>query len=206
MRAALDLAKLASKAGDAAKLQAKVEAEPANHQARIDYAMALAAGGKKAEATDQLLESFRRDRKWNEEAARKQLVQLFDAWGPKDPATLEGRRSCRRSCSRKIPSGSRVAEALPSAIAGPADLPQRIPVFPLRGAILLPRATLPLNVFEPRYLAMLDDVDVDSARARHGAAGRRRGGIAGRPHGAAAAHRLRRPRHQPIRSSMTAAC
>jgi putative thioredoxin len=46
----------------------------------------------KAEATEQLLESFRRDRKWNEEAARKQLVKLFDAWGPKDPATLEGRR------------------------------------------------------------------------------------------------------------------
>ncbi|KAB2941614.1 MAG: LON peptidase substrate-binding domain-containing protein [Hyphomicrobium sp.] len=40
----------------------------------------------------------------------------------------------------------------------PADLPPRIPVFPLRGAILLPRATLPLNVFEPRYLEMLDDV------------------------------------------------
>ncbi len=54
--------------------------------------MALAAAGQKDEAADQLLESFRRDRKWNEEAARKQLVQLFDAWGPKDPATLAGRR------------------------------------------------------------------------------------------------------------------
>ncbi len=92
VRAALDLAKLAGKAGDAAKLQAKVAAEPANHQARIDYAMALAAGGKKAEALDQLLEAVRRDRKWNEEAARKQLVQLFEAWGPKDEATLDGRR------------------------------------------------------------------------------------------------------------------
>lgn len=40
----------------------------------------------------------------------------------------------------------------------PADLPARIPVFPLRGAILLPRATLPLNIFEPRYLEMMDDV------------------------------------------------
>ena len=92
VRAALDLAKLAGKAGDADKLKAKVEAESANHQARIDYAMALAAAGQKSEAADQLLESFRRDRKWNEEAARKQLVQLFDAWGPKDPATLDGRR------------------------------------------------------------------------------------------------------------------
>ena len=92
VRAALDLAKLAPKAGDTAKLQAKVAAEPANHQARIDLAMALAAGGKKAEALDQLLEAVRRDRKWNEEAARKQLVQLFEAWGPKDEATLDGRR------------------------------------------------------------------------------------------------------------------
>jgi putative thioredoxin len=92
VRAALDLAKLAGKAGDEPKLKAKVDAEPANHQARIDYAMALAAAGKKEEAVSQLLETFRRDRKWNEEAARKQLVQLFDAWGPKDPATLDGRR------------------------------------------------------------------------------------------------------------------
>jgi putative thioredoxin len=92
VRAALELAKVAGKAGDMSQLKAKVEADPANHQARIDYAIALAAAGQKAEAAAQLLESFRRDRKWNEEAARKQLVKLFDAWGPKDPATLEGRR------------------------------------------------------------------------------------------------------------------
>jgi putative thioredoxin len=90
-RAALDLAKLAGKAGDLGKLKAKVDAEPANHQP-ASIRMALAAGGKKSEAAEQLLESFRRDRKWNEEAARKALVQLFDAWGPKDAATLEGRR------------------------------------------------------------------------------------------------------------------
>ena len=92
VQAALDLARLAGTAGDVAKLEAKVNSTPADHQARIDYAMALAAGGKKEEAVTQLLESFRRDRKWNEEAARKQLVQLFDAWGPKDPVTLDGRR------------------------------------------------------------------------------------------------------------------
>jgi len=92
VRAALDLARMAGKAGDAAKLEAKVAADPSNHQARIDYALALAAGGKKAQAVEQLLESIRRDRKWNDEAARKQLVQLFDAWGAKDPATLDGRR------------------------------------------------------------------------------------------------------------------
>lgn len=91
-RAALDLARMAAKAGDTSKLEAKVKADPGNHQARLDYAMALTAAGKKEEAVTQLLESFRRDRKWNEEAARKQLVQLFDAWGPKDAATIDGRR------------------------------------------------------------------------------------------------------------------
>jgi putative thioredoxin len=92
VRAALDLARMGSKAGDVGKLEAKVQANPADHQARLDYALALAAKGKKQEALDQLLDLFRRDRKWNEEAARKQLVQLFDAWGPKDPLTIEGRR------------------------------------------------------------------------------------------------------------------
>ena len=92
VRAALELARTAAKAGDVGKLEAKVQATPGDHQARLDLALALAATGKKSEALDHLLEIFRRDRKWNEEAARKQLVQLFDAWGPKDPATLEGRR------------------------------------------------------------------------------------------------------------------
>jgi len=92
VRAALDLSRSAEKAGDVAQLEAQVEARPTDHQARLDLATALAAKGKKAEALDQLLEVVRRDRKWNEEAARKQLVQLFDAWGPKDPLTLEGRR------------------------------------------------------------------------------------------------------------------
>ena len=92
VRAALELARSAETAGDVAQLEAQVSARPTDHQARLDLATALAARGKKAEALDQLLEVVRRDRKWNEEAARKQLVQLFDAWGPKDPLTLEGRR------------------------------------------------------------------------------------------------------------------
>jgi putative thioredoxin len=92
IRAALELAKHATKAGDSARLEAKVQANPADHQARIYYAIALAAGGKKEEAITQLVESIRRDRKWNNEAARKQLLQFFEAWGPKDPLTLEGRR------------------------------------------------------------------------------------------------------------------
>jgi putative thioredoxin len=90
--AAVALAKQAPAAGSMGPLEARVQADPSDHQARIDLAKALAAAGRKEEAVTQLLESFRRDRKWNEEAARKQLVQLFDAWGPKDPATADGRR------------------------------------------------------------------------------------------------------------------
>jgi putative thioredoxin len=92
VRAALDLAKLGQKAGNLGELKAKVAANAADHQARIDLAMALAATGDKDAAVAELLESFKRDRNWNEQAARKQLLQLFDAWGPKDPATIEGRR------------------------------------------------------------------------------------------------------------------
>lgn len=92
VRAAIDLARMSAKSGNAGELKAKVAANPADHQARIDLAMALAASGHKEDAVTELLESFRRDRNWNEQAARKQLVQFFDAWGPKDPATLDGRR------------------------------------------------------------------------------------------------------------------
>ena len=90
--AAIELAKHAETAGDATELAAKVDANPADHQARIDYALALAAGGKKDDAVAQLIEAIRRDRKWNEEAARKQLVKFFEAWGFKDPAAVEGRK------------------------------------------------------------------------------------------------------------------
>lgn len=92
VRAALDLAKSATKAGDLAPLKQKVESNPADHQARIDYALALAASGAKHEAVDQLIESIKRERKWEDEAARKQLVKLFEAWGFKDEAAIEGRR------------------------------------------------------------------------------------------------------------------
>ncbi len=92
VRAALELARQAPKVADLAPLKAKVDANPADHQARIDYSIALAAGGQKGDAVTQLLESIRKDRKWNEEAARQQLVKLFEAWGPKDEATLDGRR------------------------------------------------------------------------------------------------------------------
>lgn len=92
VRAALDLAKHAGKSDNSAEFEQRLAANPADHQARFDLAVALAARGRKEEALDHLLDIVRRDRNWNEEAARKQLVQLFDAWGPKDESTLDGRR------------------------------------------------------------------------------------------------------------------
>ena len=73
-------------------LVARIEADPTDHEARIELALALAARGERKAAVDHLVESVRRERGWNEEAARKQLVQLFEAWGPTDPDTLYGRR------------------------------------------------------------------------------------------------------------------
>ncbi|MEX0842452.1 MAG: tetratricopeptide repeat protein, partial [Xanthobacteraceae bacterium] len=63
-----------------------------NHQARFDLAVALNAKGKRQEAADHLLQIVKRDRKWNDDGARKQLVQFFEAWGPADPASVEGRK------------------------------------------------------------------------------------------------------------------
>ena len=92
VRAALDLAENAPTITDTSGLEAKISANPSDHQSRLDLALAAAANDDKETAVDQLLEIFRRDRNWQEEAARKQLVQFFEAWGPKDPHTLDGRR------------------------------------------------------------------------------------------------------------------
>ncbi|HYW61863.1 MAG TPA: thioredoxin [Bradyrhizobium sp.] len=92
VQASIDLAEQALALGPVAELEQKVAADPLDHQARSDLATALNAQGKRAEATAQLLEIVRRDRKWNEDGARKQLVQLFEAWGPADEATVEGRK------------------------------------------------------------------------------------------------------------------
>jgi putative thioredoxin len=82
----------APETSEIAALRAKVEADPKDHQARYDLAMALDAGGMRDGAVEQLLELVKRDRKWNEEAARKQLVILFEAMGFTDPRSVEGRR------------------------------------------------------------------------------------------------------------------
>jgi putative thioredoxin len=91
-RAAIELAEQAASLGDVGELQRRVDAEPGDHQARFDLAVALNARNKREEAVDALLEIVRRDRTWNEDGARKQLVQFFEAWGPMDPATIAGRK------------------------------------------------------------------------------------------------------------------
>lgn len=91
-RAALDVAEQAQKVGPIDELERKVAADPLDHQARFDLATALNAAGKRTEAATHLLAIVKRDRKWNDDGARKQLVQFFEAWGPADEATLDGRK------------------------------------------------------------------------------------------------------------------
>ena len=90
--AQIALLREAEGAGPVGELQEKVEADPADHQARYDLAVALHASGKAGEAVDQLLELFRRDREWNDGAAKTQLFKIFDALDAKDPVALNGRR------------------------------------------------------------------------------------------------------------------
>ena len=92
VQASIDLAEQAQAVGPVTELEQKVAANPLDHQARFDLATALNAMGKRVEATEQLLAIVKRDRKWNDDGARKQLVQFFEAWGGTDPATLEGRK------------------------------------------------------------------------------------------------------------------
>ncbi|MGZ3409472.1 MAG: thioredoxin [Xanthobacteraceae bacterium] len=91
-RAALEVAEQAMSVGPIAELEHKLAQNALDHQARFDLAVALNAKGQRKEALDHLIEIVKRDRKWNEDGARKQLVQLFDAWGPTDEATLDGRK------------------------------------------------------------------------------------------------------------------
>jgi len=91
-RAALELAEQSKSLGPVADLEQTVAANPTDFQARFDLALALNAKGKRTAALDHLIEIVKRNRKWNEDGARKQLVQLFDAWGPTDEATIEGRK------------------------------------------------------------------------------------------------------------------
>jgi putative thioredoxin len=92
VHAQIALARQAQDAGPVDALRAAVEADPENHQARFDLALALHANGQVAEAVDALLDLFRRDREWNDGAARAQLFTIFEALKPNDPVLLNGRR------------------------------------------------------------------------------------------------------------------
>jgi putative thioredoxin len=91
-RAALEIAEQAKSIGPLGDLEKKVLADPLDHQARFDLAVALNANGKREDAVKHLIDIVKRDRKWNDDGARKQLVQFFEAWGATDPATVEGRK------------------------------------------------------------------------------------------------------------------
>jgi putative thioredoxin len=91
-RASLEIAEQAKSVGPITELEQKVAADPRDHQARFDLAVALSGNGRRQEAVDNLLEIVKRDRKWNDDGARKQLVQFFEAWGPTDEATISGRK------------------------------------------------------------------------------------------------------------------
>ena len=91
-KAALELAKKAGPKPDIAGLEQAVSANPSDWDARFKLAIALNAKGKRQQAMDQLFEIVRKDRAWNDDGARKQLVEFFEAWGAKDPLTLAGRQ------------------------------------------------------------------------------------------------------------------
>ncbi|MBI4968853.1 MAG: thioredoxin [Rhodospirillales bacterium] len=93
VKSAIDLAKAsAGAAGQTAELRKRLALDANDHQARFDLAMAYYGTGEREAAVDELLELVRRNRAWNEQAARQQLVKLFEAFGPTDPLTIEARK------------------------------------------------------------------------------------------------------------------
>ena len=93
LRAQIELARAGREAQSGlAGFEARLAADPDDHEARIELATAFNAQDRRTEAADALLEAIRRDRAWNDEAARKKLLQFFEAWGMVDPATLKARR------------------------------------------------------------------------------------------------------------------
>ena len=92
VRAAVDLAEQAAALGDTAEFERRLAADPNDHQARFDLAIALNAANRRVEAAEHLVDIVKRDRTWNDDGARKQLLQFFEAWGYKDEASVAGRR------------------------------------------------------------------------------------------------------------------
>jgi putative thioredoxin len=92
VQAAIDLKEQSAALGDLTEIEARVAANPQDHQARFDLALALAAHHQEDRATDELIEIVRRDRTWNDDGARKQLLQFFEVWGAMDDRSKAGRR------------------------------------------------------------------------------------------------------------------
>jgi putative thioredoxin len=92
LAASLKLLTEAAGLGEAGSLAARLDADPDDHQARFDLAVVLNAQGDRLSAAEALVALMKRDRAWNEDGARRKLIELFEAWGPKDPATVKGRR------------------------------------------------------------------------------------------------------------------
>ncbi|WP_196260296.1 thioredoxin family protein [Pelagibacterium limicola] len=92
LRKSIALAREAAKLGDPVALEARLTNDPDDHQARFDLAMIFNARGLRIEAATELVAIMKRDREWADDGARKKLLELFEAWGPKDPATVKGRR------------------------------------------------------------------------------------------------------------------
>ena len=90
--AAIELAEKSASLGDTAELEARVAQNPNDHQARFDLAMAFAANDRRDDAVDALIDIIKRDRTWDEDGARRQLLQFFEAWGPMDETSIAGRR------------------------------------------------------------------------------------------------------------------
>ena len=92
-RTALEVAEAGEKAqGTLGELRQRLERNPGDNDARLELASALFASGEREQAIDGLLDLVKRDREWNEQAARKQLVKFFEAMGPTDPLTVAARR------------------------------------------------------------------------------------------------------------------
>jgi len=91
-RAAIELAANPADLGEVARLSETVADNPGDHQSRFDLAVALNSAGRREEALDHLLYIIQHQRDWNDEAARKQVITFFEAWGPTDELTLAGRR------------------------------------------------------------------------------------------------------------------
>lgn len=89
---AIALEEEAASLGDDAELEARIAANPDDHQARFDLSMIRNAKGDRMGAAEALIGIMQRDREWQEDGARKKLLEFFEAWGPKDPATIKGRR------------------------------------------------------------------------------------------------------------------